>query len=319
MTKVQTVLGPVDADQLGFTLSHEHVVCGSPGVVRAWPALFGGREALLARAHKVLVRVREDGVRTMVDATTFDLGREVDVLVDASRASGVHIVAASGMWLAPSLAITARTTQQLTDWFTADVETGLDGTDVRAGIIKVASETELTPMEERVLEAAARAHVATGVPILTHSLARVRMGEQQAAVLERFGVDPGRVVIGHTDDATDIGYPLGLLDRGYLVGFDRLPNGRLPEYGTQSVEARMDMLAELAARGYADQVVMSHDDPIWAGLLTDEDQRRHVESNPDVISFIPRTILPGLRERGVSEDAIEGMTIRAPRRWLAGA
>ena len=319
MATVQTVLGPVEATELGFTLSHEHVVCGSPGVVRAWPALYGGRETLLARAQEVLTRVHADGVRTIVDATTFDLGREVDLLVEASRSSGVHIVAASGMWLAPSPAITARTTPQLTEWFTADVESGMDGTDVRAGIIKVASETELTPMEERVLEAAARAHAATGVPILTHSLARVRMGERQGAVLERFGVDPGRVVIGHTDDATDIDYPLGLLDRGYLVGFDRLPNGRLPEYGTQTVEARMDMLAELAARGYADRVVMSHDDPIWAGVLTDEDQRRHIESNPEVISFIPRTILPGLRERGVSEDAIEGMTVRAPRRWLAGA
>jgi phosphotriesterase-related protein len=319
MTQVQTVLGAVDADELGFTLSHEHIVCGSPGVVQAWPALFGGREALLARAHDILVRVREDGVRTMVDATTFDLGREVDLLVEASRASGVHVVAASGMWLAPSPAIQVRTTQQLAEWFTADVEVGLDGTDVRAGIIKVASETELTPMEERILEAAARAHAATGVPILTHSLARVRMGEQQAAVLERFGVDPGRVVIGHTDDATDIDYPVGLLDRGYLVGFDRLPNGRLPEYGTQTVEARMDMLAALAARGYADRVVLSHDDPIWAGVLSDDDQRRHIESNPDVISFIPRTILPGLRERGVSEADIEAMTVRAPRRWLAGA
>lgn len=97
----------------------------------------------------------------------------------------------------------------LADWFTADVETGLDGTDVRAGVIKVASETELTPMEERILEAAARAHAATGVPILTHSLARVRMGEQQAAVLERFGVDPGRVVIG--DAVNDV--LRALLDR----------------------------------------------------------------------------------------------------------
>lgn len=73
----------------------------------------------------------------------------------------------------------------LADWFTADVETGLDGTDVRAGV------------------------AATGVPILTHSLARVRMGEQQAAVLERFGVDPGRVVIG--DAVNDV--LRALLDR----------------------------------------------------------------------------------------------------------
>jgi phosphotriesterase-related protein len=319
MTQVRTVLGPVWADQLGFTLSHEHIVCGSPGVVRAWPALYGGREALLARAGTILTRVRADGVRTIVDATTFDLGREVDLLVEASRASGVHIIASSGMWLAPSPAIQARTTEQLTAWFTADVESGLDGTEVRAGLIKVASETELTPMEERVLEAAARTHAATGAPILTHSLARVRMGERQAAVMERFGVDPGRVVIGHTDDATDIDYPLGLLDRGYRVGFDRLPNGRLPEYGTQTVEARMDMVVALVERGYADRIVLSHDDPIWAGVLSDEDQRRHVQSNPDVISFIPRTVLPGLRARGVSDDAIESMTVTAPRQWLAGS
>jgi phosphotriesterase-related protein len=319
MSQVQTVLGPVDGAALGSTLSHEHIVCGSPGVVRAWPALHGGRAALLARAHEVLVRAREDGVRTMVDATTFDLGREVDLLVEASRASGVHIIASSGMWLAPSPAIQVRTTQQLTEWFTSDVETGLDGTEVRAGLIKVASETELTPMEERVLEAAARTHAATGVPILTHSLARVRMGEQQATVLERFGVDRSRVVIGHTDDATDLDYPLSLLDRGYLLGFDRLPNGRLPEYGTQTVEARMDMLAALAERGYAERIVLSHEDPIWAGVLSDDDQRRLLESNPDVISFIARTVLPGLRERGVSADAIEAMTVRAPRRWLAGA
>ena len=319
MTQVHTVLGPVEADELGFTLSHEHVVCGSPGVVRAWPALYGGREALLARTQRILSRVRADGVRTMVDATTFDLGREVDLLVEASRSSGVHIVAASGMWLAPSPAITARTTQQLTEWFTADVETGLDGTEVRAGIIKVASELELTPFEERVLEAAARAHHATGAPILTHSLARNRMGEQQAAVLERHGVDPTRVVVGHSDDATDIDYLVMLADRGYRIGMDRLPNGRLPEYGTQDVAARLDMITALVARGYAEHLVLSHDDPVWAGVLSDIDQARHLESNPDVISFIPRVVLPGLRERGVPEAAISLMTTSNPQRWLSGA
>ena len=83
MALVNTVLGPVEAADLGFTLSHEHIVCGSPGVVRGWPALYGGRERLLETAQTVLTRAIADGVTTIVDATTFDLGREVDVLVEA--------------------------------------------------------------------------------------------------------------------------------------------------------------------------------------------------------------------------------------------
>ncbi len=319
MALVDTVLGPVEAADLGFTLSHEHIVCGSPGVVRGWPALYGGRDALLATAQTVLTRAIDDGVTTIVDATTFDLGREVDLLVEASRRSGMHIVAATGMWLAPSPALSVRTTDQLAGWFTADLEKGLDGTDVRAGIIKVASELELLPFEERVLEAAARAHHATGAPILTHSLARNHMGEQQAAILERFGVDPTRVVIGHSDDSTEIDYLIGLADRGYRIGMDRLPNGNLPEYGTQDVAARLRMIAALVERGYAEQMVLSHDDPVWAGVLSDVDQARHLESNPVVISFIPRVVLPGLRELGVPEDAITLMTRTNPQRWLSGA
>ena len=319
MALVNTVLGPVEAETLGFTLSHEHIVCGSPGVVRGWPALYGGRQRLLDTAQTVLTRAIADGVTAMVDATTFDLGREVDLLVESSRRSGMHIVASTGMWLAPSPALQVRTTDQIADWFTADLSVGLDGTDVRAGIIKVASELELLPFEERVLEAAARAHAQTNAPILTHSLARNRMGEQQAAVLERLGVDPSRVVIGHSDDATDIDYLVMLADRGYRIGMDRLPNGNLPEYGTQNVAARLDMIAALVARGYAEHLVLSHDDPVWAGVLSDVDQARHLESNPVVISFIPRVVLPGLRERGVPESAISLMTTSNPQRWLSGA
>ncbi len=319
MPLVETVLGPVEAADLGFTLSHEHIVCGSPGVVRGWPALYGGRDRLLETAEAVLTRAVADGVSTMVDATTFDLGREVDLLVESSRRSGMHIVAATGMWLAPSPALQVRTTDQIADWFTADLTVGLDGTDVRAGIIKVASELELLPFEERVLEAAARAHAATNAPILTHSLARNHMGEQQAAVLERFGVDPTRVVIGHSDDSTEIDYLVSLADRGYRIGMDRLPNGNLPEYGTQDVQARLRMIAALVERGYAEHMVLSHDDPVWAGVLSDVDQARHLDSNPVVMSFIPRIVLPGLRELGVPESAITLMTRDNPQRWLSGA
>jgi phosphotriesterase-related protein len=317
--EIQTVTGPARADELGFTLVHEHVACASAGVIRCWPAIYGGREALLDRAVEVLSRAHEDGVETIVDATPFDLGRDMAFLAECAERSGMRIVACSGHWLIPAPATANRTTDQLTRLFIAELTEGADGTCIRAGVLKVASEEAIEPFDRRVLEAAIAAHRETGAPIITHAAARNRMGELQATVFEASGVDPGRVVIGHSDDTTDIGYLTGLADRGFLVGMDRLPCGALPEYGGQTVADRLRMIADLVARGYGDRIVVAHDDPIWAGLLTDEDQRRHLESNPDVISFIPRIALPELRRLGVGEEDVRRMTVDNPRTWLTGA
>jgi len=175
------------------------------------------------------------------------------------------------------------------------------------------------PFEERVLQAAARAQRATGAPILTHSAARNRIGEPQADILEAAGVDPSRVVIGHSDDSTELEYLTGLLRRGFRIGMDRLPNGAMPEYGPQSVQDRIEMIVRLVDEGFADRLVLAHDDPVWAGLLTDVDQDRHVEANPDRLAFVSRRVVPELRRRGVSDEAIDQMTVSSPRAWLTGA
>jgi phosphotriesterase-related protein len=319
VTTVESVTGPVAAETLGFVLSHEHIVCASAGIVRGWPALFGGRAALVDRATEALIEAREAGVTTVVDATTFDLGRDMDVLAEVSTRSGVTILASTGHWLMPSPTMLARTVEQLADFFIGELLDGADGTTIRAAVIKVASEEEVLPFEERVLQAAARAHRAAAAPILTHAAARFRIGERQAHIFEAAGVDPSRVVIGHSDDSTDPGYLLGLLRRGFRIGMDRLPNGRLPEYGPQSVDDRIAMIVRLVDEGFADRIVLAHDDPIWAGLLTDADQRRHIESNPDRLAFVCRHIIPELRRRGVGDDAIEQMTVTSPRAWLTGS
>lgn len=318
MTTVQTVCGPVDADRLGFTLVHEHVAASSAGILRSWPELFGGREALVARATRVLTEARGNGVGTIVDATTFDLGRDAELLAEVSAASGVHIVAATGHWVDVSATMAARSVEQLTDLFIRDLTIGIDGTAIRAGIIKIASDAAISPFEERVLTAATRASGATGAPILTHTAAAHRTGDQQAALFERLGQDPDRVAIGHSDDSADVEYLTGLLERGYWLAFDRIPNGALAEYGGQSVDDRLEMTARLVDLGHGDRILLAHDDPIWAGLLTHEDQQRHQESNPHSLSFIATVALPRLRALGVTDDAIQQLTIDNPRRWLTG-
>jgi len=316
---IQSVTGYKRAEELGSTLVHEHIVCATAGATRSLASLAGGMDALVTRSVSALGDARQAGVNTIVDATPFDLGRDIELLAEVSKRSGMTIVAATGHWLRPTILMANRSTAELTDFFISDLERGADGTAIRCGVIKVASEEEITDFDRRVLEAAATAHRETGAPIITHAAARHRIGEAQADLFDAFGVPPERVVIGHSDDTHDVGYLTGLASRGYVIGMDRLPCGALPEYGGRTVEDRIGMIVDLIDQGFGDRIVVAHDDPIWAGVLTAEDQMRHHASNPDGIAFIHRVVLPAMRERGVSEEAIQRIMIETPMRWLTGS
>lgn len=318
-TCIESVTGPIEVDRLGSTLVHEHIVCASAGAVRSLTRLTGGTDRLIELGVHALLEARANGVNTIVDATPFDLGRDVAILEKVSRRAGVAIIAATGHWLLPSVLMGNRTVTELADQYIDDLAVGADGTTIRCGVIKVSSEEEVTPFETKVIEAAAIANRETGAPIITHAKAIRRIGEAQARLFERFGVDPSRVVIGHADDTYEIDYLTGLADRGYFIGMDRIPNGALIEYGGQTVAGRIEMIRRLVELGYVDRLVVAHDDPVWAGVLSTEDQRRHAESNPHGISFIARVVLPALREGGVSEDSIRRITVVNPARWLTGA
>jgi phosphotriesterase-related protein len=318
MPGIQSVTGLVDADDLGSVLSHEHIVASSPGIIRSWPGLYGGRKALVDMGVQALVDAKAAGVDTIVDCTTFDLGRDPELLVEVSEASGVTIIAATGVWVDPSVTMGARTVDQLADWFLADLTEGVDGTTIRAGIIKLASDERVEPYAALVLEAAARVSVETSAPIITHTAAAHRTGEAQAELLEKFGADPTRVAIGHSDDSDDIDYLSGLAERGYRIAMDRIPNGALPNYGGQGVDDRLDMIVRLVERGFGDRILLGHDDPVWAGLLTDDDAARHKAANPRLLAFVSEVVLPGLAERGLTANAVRAMMVDNPRRWLVG-
>jgi phosphotriesterase-related protein len=319
MIDVQSVLGPIAASELGFVLAHEHVVACSPGILHSWPALYGGRDALKKRAVDALLRAKAAGVTTIVDCTTFDLGRDAQLLADVSREAGVTILACTGLWVDPSATLRARSVEQLTDFFLTDLQDGIDGSSIRATVIKVAHDERVEGFGEQILRAAAQASVVTGAPIITHTAAAYRTGEAQAAILEEAGVDPSRVAIGHSDDSSDFDYLSGLAARGYYIAMDRLPNGALPEYGGQSVDERVEMIVALMDAGYDNRILVGHDDPIWAGLLTDADQRRHLEANPRVLAFVSEVILPKLRAYGVTDAVIDQLTVHNPRRWISGS
>src|SRR4029450_7214625 len=100
MTTVETALGPVATDALGPTLMHEHIVTRSPGVHENWPHLWD-REAILALAERKMADLYARGIRTIVDLTTVDLGRDINLIVDVARRSRVHVIVATGVWWMP--------------------------------------------------------------------------------------------------------------------------------------------------------------------------------------------------------------------------
>jgi phosphotriesterase-related protein len=318
MSEIQSVIGPISGENLGFVLAHEHVVASSPGILRGWPALYGGRDNLLTRGVNALAAAKAAGVNSIVDCTTFDLGRDVELLAEVSRRSGMTILASTGLWLDPSTTIRSRTCQQLTDLFVGELTAGIDGTSVRAAVIKVAHNERVDGFGEVILRAAADACLATNAPVITHTAAAYRTGDAQAAILEECGVDPSRVAIGHSDDSNEFAYLAGLAARGYYIAMDRLPNGALSEYGGQTVDDRVKMIVRLIESGYGDRVLVGHDDPIWAGLLTDADQQRHLVANPQMLEFVSKVVLPSLSNHGISDEAIRLITVDNPRRWICG-
>ena len=314
MASVNTVLGPVDSDDLGFTLSHEHIILSAAGVRHTYPELVD-REGIIEDGIVALREAYDEGVRTIIDVTTFDLGRDVEVMQRVAQGSGVNVVPCTGNHLAVPRAFWFAPPDMIAKLFIREIEEGIEDTGVKAGIIKVASDAGgVTEREEIVLRAAARAQVRTGVRISTHTWSPDRVGEQQVRILQEEGVDLNRVYIGHSNDDTNIEYLLGLLEQGVWLGLDRYPGGRTP--GTPNWEQRTEVAKQLIDAGYAHRIMLSHDSSVPRTMPTPESQEDRRQFNPDGYLFITRRVLPRLRELGALEADVQQIMVENPRRFF---
>ncbi|MGH2608521.1 MAG: phosphotriesterase family protein, partial [Tepidiformaceae bacterium] len=219
MATIQTATGPVDTSKLGFTLMHEHVFTRSPGVFEAWPHLWD-EKAEVQRAVDTFRDLKAAGVDTIVDLTTVDLGRDVPLVTEVARQVELNIVMCTGVWRNPPRYFDRRNIDPIADLFVRDIEEGMQGTTIRAAIIKMATEPDVDDLNERMLRAGARAHRRTGVPISTHHYVPTECGLRQQDVFESEGVDLSRVVIGHSGDTADVAYLEKVIARGSYIGMD---------------------------------------------------------------------------------------------------
>ena len=311
MTAVNSVRGAVDSGDLGPILMHEHIMIGTPGIKENWPHLWD-RDACLANAIERVRSVEATEFRTLVDVTTADMGRDIGFLRDVQEATGVTIIAATGIYWHVPLYWQGRSADAMAEAFSSEITEGIAGTPVRAGIIKLATHLDFSPLNETCLRGGARAHRATGVPITTHTFPQ-EMGREQQRVFREEGVDLSRVVIGHQGDQDDLDYYKELMDAGSLIGIDHFGVEMFPNRTLHGTTGRAAVVAGLCADGYSDRIVLSQDAQAcrdW-GAFT----QFPPGSNPDWnYTHLSRDVLPLLRAAGVSGDQIEAMTAGNARR-----
>jgi phosphotriesterase-related protein len=316
MTTINSVLGPLDTVNLGFTLMHEHMMVASAGVFRDYPELLG--ENPIERVVDALKKAKEDGVDTIVDAATLDLGRNINLLAEASRQSGVNIIACTGWWLDIPRFIAGVSADQMAEIFTREIEQGISGTNIKAGILKSASDIAGVTSEAKImLRAVARAHLKTGVPIMLHSYSPGRVGQQQLTVLKEEGVDLTRVKMDHSNDTTDLEYLFWLLEQGCYLGMDRYPGRNVSPF------ARTKTMKALIDAGYIDRICPSHD---WGAIVIEEAFQKisgmtpeeRLQRNPHGYLYIKKVVFPQLREMGTSEAILNSLCVDGPRNFFEG-
>lgn len=316
MPQVSTVLGPVYTVELGFTLSHEHIATGSAGMRQTYPEFFD-RQGTIEDAVAALKQAYDEGVRSFIDPTTFDLGRDIGMMQEVSRGSGVHIVPGTGSHRAIPGIFRSASPDAIAPLYIREIEEGIEGTGVKAAFIKSASDRGgMTEQEENVLRAVARASKHTGAPVYTHTWFPDRVGEQQIRVLEEEGVDLSRVYIGHSNDTNDVDYILGLLNKGVWVGLDRFPGGRYP--GVPLWEERTEIVKRLIDAGWAHRIMLSHDHSVPRGQATPEMRELRANYQPEGYSFISRRVLPYLSELGATDEDIHRIMVDNPRHFFEG-
>ena len=275
MPHVPTTAGDADVDDLGVVLMHEHVFIRTEPLQWGWPG-FGGwdTEAEVAAARERLLGLRQLGVGTILDMTVPGLGRDPALVARAAAGTGLKVMFATGFYTYDNLPfpfhfrgpgkVLDGDDHVLESLFERDLTEGIGDSGFRAAVLKVVTdEPGMTDDVQRLAVAVANVHLRTGAPICTHAHAPSKRGLDQQRVLGSRGVDLTRVMIGHSNESTDLDYLEQLIDNGSYLGWDRCG---LPV--TVPLDIQLDTLAALCRRGYADRVMLAHDKSSFTDWFT---------------------------------------------------
>ncbi len=307
MPQVETALGAIDVDDIGMCLMHEHIIIADWDM-RSNYEDYVDIESEVPKAVGSLSKAKDRGVCTIVDLTPINLGRDIHSIRAVSEASGVNVICPTGFYWTEEPWMHGWDAEYLSKYMIRDITDGILDTGIKAGIIKCATDhTGVDDFNKKLLQASALAHRATGTPISTHTTVANSSAIDQVSAFKEFGVDMSRVVIGHLGDSTDIDYLESILASGCFIGMDRFGlEAMLPS------DDRVKTVATLCEKGYAGQMVVSHDACSFQDFFDGE----YIENfAPNwCYEHVPRDVLPALAEAGVNQADIDTMMVANPKK-----
>ena len=318
MTTVETVRGPIDSSALGKVYVHEHVFVLGEEYRQNYEGDWN-EDQKIADAVRDLNELKSLGIDTIMDPTVLGLGRYIPRIQKIAEQTDLNIIAATGVYTyndvpfqfhyaGPGLMIDVA--DPMIDLFVKDITEGIAGTSVKAAFLKCAIEADgLTPGVERVLRAVGAAAVQTGKPVTVHTNVHNQSGLVAQRVLKEEGVDLSKVIVGHSGDSTDLDYLTQIADAGSYLGMDRFGIDILLPF-----EDRVNTIVELVKRGYVEKIVVAHDascfidwfDPDTKAVIAPKWHFRHITED----------VVPALLERGLTEDDIDTILVKNPRRYF---
>jgi len=307
--QVETVLGPLDADQFGVVLVHEHVLVDWIGAQLTSPERYNPDD-VVSMALPYLQNAYDLGVRTLLECTPAYLGRDVRVLERLARATGLNLLTNAGLYGAmddlfvPAYAFETPAASLAETWI-QEREEGIDGTGIRPAFMKIGVDAgPLSPIDAKLVEAAAITHKATGMKIHSHT-SDAAAGLAQLELLEALGISLDAFVWVHAQNVEDVAVLAGAADRGAWIELD----GVAPE----TVARHAELVMELAERGHLGRLLLSHD----AGCYQIGEPGGAPESfrGYDTVST---ALVPDLIGRGMKDDEIRTLLVDNPRLLLAG-
>jgi phosphotriesterase-related protein len=318
---ISTVNGYVEASALGRTLMHEHLVIGFPG----WESDTGVpapdfRNMVAACVDRVQ-ELQDGGFASLVDPCPNDVGRNVDLMGEVAARTGFNIIFATGLYnehhggspyWGGVFSIDPDGVKRLCDMFVGEIENGVRGSGAKPGILKFGTtKPTISAYEKKVIQAAAMASQATGVPITTHT--EGVLGDDQVDLLAEHGVSGKRVIVGHCCGSDDHDYHMRIIDKGAFIGFDR--------FGIEhplTDEVRIQSILKIREKRALDRVIISHDSVCcWLGAMLPPAMIEAINTKSHPMRF-SRVIAPMLIENGVTPDELDMMLIDNPRRYFAG-
>lgn len=342
--KAQTVLGPVQPEDLGPTMTHEHLLIDlsplyllnvpreasrrarfyAPVSIELLGALkYGGQTNLdnvrlldIETAIEEAKLYNQAGGGTIVDVTSIGLGRDPKALARIARATGLNIIMGASYYVEPAYPqkMDDKTEEEVVEEIVRDVLVGVDDTGIRSGIIgEVGCSWPLTANERKVLRASGRAQRITGAPLMIHPGRNEMAPLEIVAILQAVDNDLSRTIMCHLDRTISQQTTLKkLAETGCILEYDLFGTEysyyRLnPLFDMPSDAQRIQWLAWLVAEGHGHQITISHDiDQKYSLVRYGGFGYGHILEN----------IVPRMRKKGFEEADIQAIIVDNPRRVL---